>query len=121
MPAYGSAPPENASPGYKKTVWDNEVVAPGSASVAVALPREASFPSCISIELEFASNPGAFQIDLQTADTNQEKYYVTKASLTTGLNTSFVGRVEVTNLVAKFCRLSKVSMANNVAVSARIF
>src|SRR6476659_4949893 len=100
MPAYGSAPIQNLSPGYPSVLWNAETVANGAISVAVNLKRNANLPNCASVEISFAATPGAFQIDVEVADTDADKYYVTKASLTSGLNAQFVGRLEVLNLVA---------------------
>lgn len=120
MPAYGSAPP-GASSTLGGAVWKNENVAAGSASVPVACPRSSGLAGVMSVQVEFHANPGAFAIDLQVADTDQDKYYVTKATLNTGLNPSFIGRMEVTNLVAKFARLKMVTKTNAVNVTAKMF
>ena len=60
-------------------------------------------------------------VDLQVADTNEDPYFVTKASFETGLNDAFVGRIEATNIVAKFVRLKMVTLTNAVKVTARFF
>jgi hypothetical protein len=70
--------------------------------------------------LSFAANPGAFAVDLQVADTDQEKFYVTKATLNTGLNPTFAGRIEATNIIAKLVRLKMVTLTNAVKVTAKV-
>lgn len=120
MPAYGSAAP-GASSTMGGAVWNNEAVAAGGKSVPICLARSANLPNCVSVQLEFAADPGAFAVDLQVADTDADKYYVTKATLNTGLNPTFVGRMEVTNLVAKFARLKMVTKTNAVNVTAKMF
>lgn len=120
MPEYGSGPPGLSST-MGGAVWNNENVAAGKASVPISMHRNANMPNVVSVELSFENNPGAFGVDLQVADTDQEKYYVTKATMNSGLNPSFVGRMEVTNLVAKYARLKMVSLANNVKVTAKMF
>ena len=118
MPAYGSGPVQTVSLGA--LVWNDENVAANACSQAISLPRNPHMPNCISIELSFAANPGAFAIDLQVADTDQDKFYVTKATLNTGLNTAFVGRVEATNIIGKLARLKMVTLTNAVKVTAKI-
>lgn len=124
MPAYGVTGPSTQST-VGITVWNAEVVpttpAASSVSHAVALARNPHFPNVVSVEVDFAADPGSFAVDLQTADTDAEANYVTKATLNTGLNAGFVGRIEVTNIVAKFARLKMVTKANAVAVTAKIF
>ena len=54
------------------------------------------------------------------ADTDQEKFYVTKATLNTGLNPTFAGRIEATNIIAKLVRLKMVTLTNAVKVTAKV-
>ena len=128
MPAYSSDPTSTRPilhTGYAGAVWSAEQPLASSplepASRALSLHRDPNLPNAFSVEVEFAADPGAFQIDVQLADTDADKYYVTKASLTSGLNADFVGRIEVTSAVAKFVRLLMVSQANAVNVTAKIF
>jgi hypothetical protein len=72
------------------------------------------------VEILFSGAPGAFQIDFQTADTDADAYYVTKASVS-AVNSGNVARLEVPTVVAKFARLNKTSIANSVNVTAKIF
>lgn len=127
MPAYGASGPATQTT-LGSFVWENEVVDPSDpsgepSSIPIGLKRSENHPNCVSAEVEFSADPGAFQIDLQTADTNEEKYFVTKASLDeTGVNDDFIGRIEATNIVAKLVRLKMVSLTNaSVEVSAKIF
>jgi hypothetical protein len=109
--------------GNSVAVWNNETVATSGAnqfSHAVALKRSPHAANVMSMEINFAADPGAFAIDLQVADTDADKYYVTKSTLNTGLNAGFTGRVEVTNLVSKFARLKMVSRTNSVACTAKL-
>lgn len=125
MPAYDTTPTSPEIPvltaGRPITLWNAEAVVTGGKSLQFALHRDINFPSCFSVELEFSANPGAFEIAIQTADQDVEKYYVAKGSITSGLNGSFVGRIEVVNVVAKFARLSAVLITNAVNVTARVF
>jgi hypothetical protein len=127
MSIYGEVAPPSLSSGYAGLAWDNETVAVGgspdeSSSQAFGLHRSSNAPSCVSVEILFGGDPGAFQVDLQCADTNEEECFVTKGSLDTGrLNDSFVGRIEATNIVAKYVRLRMVTLTNPVSVTARFF
>jgi hypothetical protein len=124
MPIYGSATPLTLTT-MGVAVWNNEAVptAPAnqSVSIPIGLKRNTNAPNCLSVEVSFAANPGAFAIDLQTSDTDSENYYVTKATLNTGLSATFTGRIEATNIVAKFARLKMVTKTNAVNVSAKFF
>ena len=123
MPIYGEVSPPLV--GLGAAVWDDEEVTPGgspdeSSSTAISLHRNPNLPSCISVEVRFAADPGVFQIDLQCADTDEDEYYVTKASFDDGLNDFFVGRIEAANIIARFARLRMVVLSNSVNVTARI-
>lgn len=123
MPAYVAAATNLKPQGYVgrgATVWAAEASGTITASTQLSVHRDPHAPACLSVEIQFSVNPGVFQIDLQTADTDAEINYVTKASLTTGLNASFVGRIEITNLVATFVRLKKVTVTNACNVTAKI-
>ena len=120
MPVYGTTA-QTLEAGRPAMVWNNESVAVNSSSLAVGLQRHENFPNCLSVEVLFASDPGAFAVDLQMADTNEDKYFVTKATLEEGLNATFAGRIEATNVVAKFARLRMVTLTNAVNVTARFF
>jgi hypothetical protein len=124
MPVFGTSQPQTLEAGRPALVWDDEDVvttAPESCSASVGLQRNEYFPNCFSAEFKFAADPGAIMVDLQVADTNEDPYFVTKASFETGLNDAFVGRIEATNIVAKFVRLKMVTLTNAVKVTARFF
>lgn len=125
MPAYDAAATSINKPlvtaGRPVTVWDAEDVNTGDKSRQVCFHRDPNFPNVFSVEIEFSGDPGAFQIDVETADEDADKYYVSKGSLTSGLNGSFVGRIEVVSSVAKFARLNAVLITNNVNVTAKFF
>jgi len=125
MPVYGSGTPATLAPGWPSVVWNDEnVPTTGAAqySVPVSLKRQATMPNCLAVELAFAANPGAFSVEVQFADTDADKYYVTRApAYTSGLSAGFVGRIEYTSIVAKFARLKMVTLTNAVKVTAKMF
>jgi hypothetical protein len=127
MPAYQAPPyvapftPQVFNPGQALVLWNNEVVAANGISTQFCMHRHSIEATVLSVQLQFAADPGAFQVDFQTSDVDADAFYVTKASLNSGVNASFVGRMEVTNVVAKFARLYLVSITNAVAVTATIY
>lgn len=128
MPAYNSGATSVNKPtltsGHAIPVWVAEATIKASPaeprSQQFGLRRDGYLPNCISVEVEFSADPGAFEVELRTADIDEDKYYVSKASLTTGLNASFIGRIEAVNIVANFGRLNMKTLTNTVNVSARI-
>lgn len=98
------------------------VIGPGQSSAAAFLERIKGtyYPWGISFEISFDSNPGPFQIDIQTSDSDVEASYVTISSLTTGLNASNVGRVELNNFWAKYVRVNIVRLTNPVEVTVLV-
>ena len=93
------------------------------ASIAVQLERLKTpyfYPWGVSFEITFSGAPGTFQIDVQTSDTDQSTSYVTIASLNGGLNSNNVGRVELTNLWAKYVRVNVTTLTNLVTVTALV-
>lgn len=97
-----------------------EEISVDAASQQVVFHRNEHFPQAVGLELQFSADPGAFQIDIQTADTDKEEAYVTKVSISEGLNAGFYGRTELHNVVAKFLRLKLVARANAVNLLATV-
>ena len=122
MPAYSAAlGPTAIYSGDSVAVWNNETPAPGTSSLAVALGAPPAKNLQASVEFAFAANPGAFQIDIEDADTDTAGSYVTKGSVTSGLNSSFTTRAEIGYpFSAKLMRLTLVSRANSVALTAKV-
>lgn len=122
MPLYGSSTPITLNAGSPVMAWNAETLTlpANSKSVAIGLRRNANAPNCLSVEVLFGAAPGAFQIDLEVADTDADAYYVMKVSLTT-VSAGQVGRLEVPSLVAKFARLRMVTRTNSVAATAKFF
>jgi hypothetical protein len=100
-------------------LFQNETVANGTASIAYQLRRErgAYYPWGMSLEFTFGAAPGTFEVDVQTADTDDNTHYVTLATLTNGLNSSNVGRIELPSFWAKFVRVQVVTLTNAVAIT----
>jgi hypothetical protein len=56
-------------------------------------------------------------VDVETADTDEDTHYVTINTLTDGLNSSYVGRIELPSFWAKFVRVQVVTLTNAVAIT----
>jgi hypothetical protein len=113
--------PQIYTPGMPMVLWNAETVAANSASVQFCIRRYEHFAANMSVAFKFGGDPGAFQIDFQTADVDDDTQYITKASVLAGLNSSFAGRMEITNVVAKFARLYLVGIANAVPLTATVY
>jgi hypothetical protein len=100
-----------------------------SASIAVQLERinRTYYPFGLSFQVAFtnvsgvAANPGAFELDIQSADIDADQYFVTLASaaLTGGLNASYQGRLELppTSFWAKYIRAYVKTLGSAVYAS----
>lgn len=126
MPAYGTITPapvmlldSQVSP------FSAEVVTAGEASQQYAIIRgftlaeagQAGLPY-IHVEILFSAAPGAFQIDVQQADTDNAGNYVTVASLTS-VDANQVGYLDI-QLAARYVRLHVTSITNTVNTTATI-
>jgi len=119
MPAYGT-PPLGLSAGYASVLWNDETVAANGCSVCISMRRNPNLPNYYSIELSFAANPGTFSVEVQTADTDQDKFYVSKTPAISTVSGAFVSRTEMTS-ISKYMRLKLVSLTNAVKVTAKVF
>jgi hypothetical protein len=109
--------------GEQKYLFLNDTVFVGESSLAYMIERNPGifYPWGMSFDMAFSGAPGTFEIDIQTADIDQDSHYVTLNSLTTGsLNTSNVGRVELPNFWAKYVRVKVVSFANYATVNLTV-
>lgn len=106
-------------------LWQNDIVpagdAVGSLSLAVQLERVRSvhYPWGFSVEVDFSGNPGAFEVDVMVADTDNPKYFIPWTNITQ-VNAFNVGRVDVLNSWAKYVALYMTTLGNAVSVSGQI-
>ena len=120
MPAYtGPAQAGLIRDNQQKFLWNNETVAAGTASIAFQIERvnRSFYPWGISLEIFFSGNPGAFEVDLQDADIDEDSHYVTVDAITVGLNSSYVTRIELPSFYAKYVRVKLVTLTNAVNIS----
>jgi hypothetical protein len=124
MPGYpGAGQATKVDQGLQVYLFQNEYVVVGESSIGCLLSRIPGifYPWGISFDVAFSAAPGTFEIDVQTADIDQDSHYVTIASLTTGaLNSGNVGRVELPNFWARFTRVRVVSFANYATVTLTV-
>ena len=124
MPAYNANATSLGKPNLQamfpvEVITVDDAATTGFKSQQVALHRDPHRPSCFSVSAEFSGAPGTFAIDIQVADKDEDKYYVTHASIS-AVNSSNVGRKELVDVVGKFVRLVVTSLANAVTLSATI-
>lgn len=122
MPNFGSQSPLTALyQGDSKVVWQAESPGAGATSQEVAL---AVIPGnsgvSLSVEIVFHADPGAFEVDLMTSDTDTLADFTSIKTITTD-TTGFVARAEVSPVVANFACLFIKTLTNNVQIdSAKI-
>lgn len=119
MPAYAAGNATQLSPGDQVAVFNAEAIAAGTASQAVSAQRAGSTPYGESWEIIFSAAPGAFQVDIQHADTDVDAAYVTVNSVS-AVNTNQAARVELPACWAKFSRCKVVTLTNVVNTTARV-
>ena len=108
-------------------LFQQEVNVTGRASIAVQLERvnRSFYPWGVSFELFFTdangnpANPGVFEVDIQTADIDQDTHYCTINALAGAgfLNSNYVGRLELPSFWAKYVRGYVKTLTNAVYTS----
>lgn len=123
MPAYGNiAIPTALLFGDQTNVWNNEKPAAGSASERIAITdSRQGLQQFVRIQLHFNADPGAFQIDIQTSDTDLDPYFVTQWNTSMGkVNAGGTASFQYM-FQAKFLRLiMTASPVNSVGLTAMI-
>lgn len=108
--------------------WQNEFIAAsaavGSLSIAFQLERvrSVSYPWGFSVEVAFSGPPGAFEVDVMGADTDDPNYYISLGTIT-AVNAFNVGRFDCigTNLkYPKYVALYMKTLGNNVNVTGQL-
>jgi hypothetical protein len=127
MPGYANVlPPVSVGFGESAAViapTDTIFPAPfKSAQVALA-PEFSSGKIRAAVEIAFSGNPGTFVANLQTADTDIDANYFSLAAgaiANAQMNATFVARIELADVVAKFARIIISTLPNNVTATAKI-
>jgi hypothetical protein len=95
----------------------------GRASIAIQ-PERLSFPTSLSVQIYFTdvngnpSSPGAFEVDVQASDLDQDSQYYTASTWTGPLNAGDVGRIELGSILARYVRIVVKSLTNAVYTTA---
>lgn len=120
MPVYQTLVlPPALYPGDHYFVFDNENPANGTLSERVALGADADgLAQKLSVQIVFASAPGAFELDIVTSDTDISTDFVANPTIINAVNANNVTRVELVNIVAKFAALLVVT-SPGVAFTAK--
>lgn len=109
-------------------LWDKEAVSPSAANYTSSLSRavqlervrSVSYPWGFSVEVAFSGNPGAFEIDVMVADTDNPNNYIQWSNITV-VNGFNVGRVDILNSWAKYVALYMKTLTNTgVTVTGQI-
>jgi hypothetical protein len=97
----------------------------GKASIAYQLERinRSYYPLGASFQIYFTdvngipADPGAFEVDIQSSDIDDDGQYSTESSFSGTLNAKFAGRVPLPNLYAKYVRTFVKTLSNAVYVT----
>jgi hypothetical protein len=106
---------------YLYLLQNTSIIAP-QASIAFQIERTKSgffYPIGFSLEISFSANPGVFEVDLQTSDTDQDGFFCKNTIINGGLNSNNVGRIEMTNYWALFGRVYVATLTNPVLVTVK--
>ena len=124
MPSYSNTlPPSSIGFGETQQVVNStDTIYPApykSAQIAVA-PNFSTGLARLSAEIAFSGAPGAFQANIQTADTDADGSYVNEGANISTVNAGNVARLEVSGVVAKFARIYITTLTNNVTATAKL-
>jgi hypothetical protein len=128
-PAYNAAPALDLYPGNCVVLYNAEQPLSGAFSQQFHFPASQTYspgPPAVSFELIWAANPGAFNIQIQDADTDSTGNYVTLPAAGTVTSTpqtaggTYTSRVELNPWRANYGRLYvQTQSANAVNLTAK--
>jgi hypothetical protein len=104
----------------------DETILAGQASIAVNLQPgfEGMPPPMVTVELRFSGAPGAFEVDIQEADTDADAFYITPSNaaytVTAVVAATGIFRVDLSPTGGKFMRLFMKTLTNGVNCRAKI-
>jgi len=111
----------------QRNLWANENVAEGELSVAFQISRVTStyYPWGLSFEVIFSGDPGAFEIDIMGANSDNNFSYVQIGSITDASGSivagQFVGRWDMpSNIWPKFIAAYMKTITNAVKVNLEV-
>jgi hypothetical protein len=111
--------PTTTPPAMTESNVTFEEVAVGEASIAVCIAtgEPANSPPMICVEGHFDSAPGAFELDIQEADTDADSFYILPANgayrVTAVVAATNDFRVDLSPTGGKFMRVFMAALAND--------
>jgi hypothetical protein len=123
MPSYSNAlPPLSVGFGDSAVVIaPTDTLSATFKSAQVALQHGyAGTQQRLSVEIVFSGNPGTFQANLQTADSDADANYAVEGANISSVSAGNVARLEVSQVVANFARLVFSALGNSVTATAKI-
>ncbi len=111
-------------PGDQFLLFNAEQPTAPQASQQVCLanaPNATSLPG-VAVEISFSAAPGAFNVQVQEADTDIDAAYITipTTGTITAVSATNFARVEFPTLKAKFLRILLSSRTNAVNLTAKV-
>jgi hypothetical protein len=109
----------------QKFLWQNETVPAGAANGSLSeawqieRARSVHYPWGFSVEVSFSGNPGAFEVDVMVADTDNPNNFIQWTNITQA-NPTNVGRADVLNSWAKYVAVYLKTLTNSVTVTAQL-
>ena len=106
----------------QKYLWQNELVAAGTLSIAFMLARvnRSYYPWGLSFEASFSGNPGSFEIDVVAANNDVAANYISLGTIST-VNSTFAGRWDMTpGLWPRYVAAYLKSLTNPVNVTVQV-
>jgi hypothetical protein len=124
MPNYNTQPIKAVYPGDQEFLFNTEQPSAGTASQQVCLanaPNATSLPG-VAVEISFSAAPGAFNVQVQEADTDIDAAYITipTTGTITAVSANNFARVEFPTLKTKFLRILLSSRTNAVNLTAKV-
>jgi hypothetical protein len=103
-----------------------ETPTPPQASIACCMGPVAGINGpqpAISVEIRFSGAPGAFNVQVQEADTDADAFYITPSNLAytmTVVTAQNIARADLTTGAGKFIRILLSSRTNAVSMTAKV-
>jgi len=115
------ATPKYLSEFDRHLLFNAEAIVAGQASEPVCLKPGYTAGQVVSVEILFSAAPGAFEIDMQDADTEADAWYqnIVGGQISAVNAITFVARAEIT-VKGKFLRALVKTLTNAVNVTVRV-
>lgn len=103
----------------------SETIAAGTASIAVNLqPMDSNMTPMVTVELHFDGAPGAFELDIQEADTDADAFYILMSATAYTINVVNAAtqnaRVDLSPTGGKFMRVFLKTLTNAVKIRVKL-